>query len=129
MADPTVGSISTEEEVTKSENGGKRKEVVDLDPDFLSCLLQPSPPDSDPNYIGIRRLLLHRKAQAGQLNRKGWKCNGRGYVAYRNYINRPRNWENTQTPSVTSTPGHRLIYWLMHQWTMDTFSKSTFPIL
>lgn len=70
MADPTVGSISTEEEVTKSENGGKRKEVVDLDPDFLSCLLQPSPPDSDPNYIGIRRLLLHRKAQAGQLNRK-----------------------------------------------------------
>lgn len=106
MADPTVGSISTEEEVAKSENGGKRKEVVDLDPDFLSCLLQPSPPDSDPNYIGIRRLLLHRKAQAGQLNRKGWKCNGRGYVAYRNYINRPRNWENTQTPSVTSTPGH-----------------------
>ncbi|KAH6780084.1 Transducin/WD40 repeat-like superfamily protein [Perilla frutescens var. hirtella] len=106
MDDPTASSISTGEENTKSENGGKRKEDVDLDPDFLSCLLQPSPPDSDPNYIGIRRLLLHRKAQAGQLNRKGWKCNGRGYVAYRNYINRPRNWENTQTPSQASTPGH-----------------------
>lgn len=70
MADPTVGGISKEEENTKSENGEKRREGSDLDPEFLSCLLQPSPPDSDPNYIGIRRLLLHRKALAGQLNRK-----------------------------------------------------------
>lgn len=70
MADPTIGSISKEEENAKSEIGGEKKEVVDLDPEFLSCLLQPSPPDSDPNYIGIRLLLLHRKAQAGQLNRK-----------------------------------------------------------
>ncbi|KAG6413422.1 hypothetical protein SASPL_126131 [Salvia splendens] len=68
MADPTIGGISTEGEKAKSQNGEKKKE--DLDPEFLSCLLQPSPPDSDPNYIGIRRLLLHRKAQAGQLNRK-----------------------------------------------------------
>ncbi|XP_041997793.1 WD repeat-containing protein 13-like [Salvia splendens] len=103
MADPTIGGISTEGEKAKSQNGEKKKE--DLDPEFLSCLLQPSPPDSDPNYIGIRRLLLHRKAQAGQLNRKGWKCNERGYVAFRNFINRPRNWESNQTPSLSSTPG------------------------
>lgn len=68
MADPTVGGVSTEGEKAKSQNGEKKKQ--DLDPEFLSCLLQPSPPDSDPNYIGIRRLLLHRKAQAGRLNRK-----------------------------------------------------------
>ncbi|KAG6410819.1 hypothetical protein SASPL_128888 [Salvia splendens] len=68
MANPTVGGISTGGEKAKSENGEEKKE--DLDPEFLSCLLQPSPPDSDPNYIGIRRLLLHRKAHAGQLNRK-----------------------------------------------------------
>ncbi|KAL3843423.1 hypothetical protein ACJIZ3_000826 [Penstemon smallii] len=97
MAELTVDIISTEEE---------RKEELNSDPEFFSCLLQPSPPDSDPNYIGIRRLLLYRKAQSGVLRRKDWKCNGKGYVAYRNFINRPRNWENLQTPSHSSTPGH-----------------------
>lgn len=70
MADPTANSISTEEEATKSKDNEKRKEDVDSDPEFFSCLLQPSPPDSDTNYIGIRRLLLYRKAQAGVLRRK-----------------------------------------------------------
>ncbi|PIN12099.1 hypothetical protein CDL12_15299 [Handroanthus impetiginosus] len=106
MADPAVNGITPNEDDPKPENVEKRKEDVDLDPEFLSCLLQPSPPDSDPKYVGIRRLLLYRKAQAGVLRRKDWRCNGKGYVAYRNYINRPRNWESLQTPSHSSTPGH-----------------------
>ncbi|KAK6136717.1 hypothetical protein DH2020_029545 [Rehmannia glutinosa] len=106
MADPTVSGISPEKEDPKPQDDEKRKADVDSDPELFSCLLQPSPPDSDPNYIGIRRLLLYRKAQAGVLRRKDWRCNGKGYVAYRNYINRPRNWESAQTPSVSSTPGH-----------------------
>ncbi|KAL8556153.1 hypothetical protein ACS0TY_003807 [Phlomoides rotata] len=106
MADHTVKSISAEDEGTKSENNERRKEDVTSDPEFFSCLLQPSPPDSDPNYIGTRRLLLYRKAQAGILRRKDWRCNGKGYVSFRNYINRPRNWDSVQTPSYSSTPGH-----------------------
>lgn len=70
MADHTVNNISTEDDGTKSENNERRKEDATSDPDFFSCLLQPSPPDSDPNYIGIRRLLLYRKAQAGLFRRK-----------------------------------------------------------
>ncbi|KAL7156587.1 hypothetical protein ABFS83_02G019600 [Erythranthe nasuta] len=107
MADPAVTSISSEEDDQKSKNDeiiGKGD--TDSDPEFFSCLLQPSPSDSDPNYIGIRRILLYRKAQAGVLRRKEWRCNEKGYVSYRNYINRPRNWENVQTPSRSSTPGH-----------------------
>ncbi|KAF5179644.1 Wd repeat-containing protein [Thalictrum thalictroides] len=61
--------------------------------------------DSDLNYIGIRRLLLHKKAESGVDRRKDWRCNGRGYVAFRNYIRRPRNWENLHIPSGPSTPG------------------------
>lgn len=70
MADHTANTILTEDEGMKSENNERRKEDLTSDPDFFSCLLQPSPPDSDPNYIGIRRILLHRKAQAGLLRRK-----------------------------------------------------------
>lgn len=33
-----------------------------LNPEFLSCLLQPPITHNSPNYTGIRRLLLHRKA-------------------------------------------------------------------
>ncbi|KAK6159505.1 hypothetical protein DH2020_006819 [Rehmannia glutinosa] len=70
MADPTVTGISPEKEDPKPQDDEKRKADVDSDPELFSCLLQPSPPDSDPNYIGIRRLLLYRKAQAGVLRRK-----------------------------------------------------------
>ncbi|XP_072952465.1 uncharacterized protein [Typha angustifolia] len=74
-----------------------------MDPEFLSCLLQPPISHHDTNYVAIRRLLLHRKAQSSDAidRRKEWKCNGKGYVAYRNYIRRPSNWE-----SQPSTPGH-----------------------
>ncbi|XP_031132119.1 WD repeat-containing protein 13 isoform X2 [Ipomoea triloba] len=83
-----------------------KKKFVVPDPEFFSCMLQSSHSDSDPNYIGIRRLLLYRKAESGVLRRKDWRCNGKGYVAYRNFINRPRNWETLQIPSHSSTPGN-----------------------
>jgi len=45
---------------------------------------------------------------------KDWRCNGKTYVAYRNYINRPRNWESLgQAPSLRSTPGNRLLNFLL----------------
>ncbi|KAL0422800.1 UNVERIFIED_CONTAM: WD repeat-containing protein 13 [Sesamum latifolium] len=105
MVDPAVNSISPGEDDLESKNDEKKKEGEHLDPEFFSCLLQPSSPDSDPNYIGIRRLLLYRKAQAGILRRKDWRCNGKGYVAYRNYLNRLRNGDSLQTSSRPSTPG------------------------
>ncbi|OVA08702.1 WD40 repeat [Macleaya cordata] len=95
MADDTAEKSSSPEE--------KEKKIVD--PEFLSCLLQPPSADSDPNYIGIRRLLLYKKVNSGVDRRKDWKCNGRGYVAYRNYFCRPRNWESLHIPSGPSTPG------------------------
>ncbi|WJZ97103.1 hypothetical protein VitviT2T_015736 [Vitis vinifera] len=57
-----------------------------VDPTFFSCLLQPSSADSDPQYIGICHLLLYRKAKSGVHRWKDWRCNGKGYVAYWNYI-------------------------------------------
>ncbi|CDO97011.1 unnamed protein product [Coffea canephora] len=101
-----VQNNSSSEPEDPNEKNTKKKEDVAADPEFFGCLLQPSPPDSDPNYIGIRRLLLFRKAQSGVLRRKEWRCNGKGYVAYRNYINRPRNWESLNVPSHSSTPGN-----------------------
>ncbi|KAI8554218.1 hypothetical protein RHMOL_Rhmol05G0081700 [Rhododendron molle] len=101
--DQAMEKISSEEEHDK--NGKKKKEDCLSDPEFFSCVLQPSPADSDPEYIGIRRLLLHRKAQSGVVLRKDWRCNGKGYVGYRNYINKPRNWESMPVPSHSSTPG------------------------
>lgn len=88
-----------------AEDTTENNEKKTTDPELFSCLLQPISSDSDLNYIGIRRLLLHRKAESGVDRRKDWKCNGRGYVAYRNYIRRPRNWESMHTPSMPSTPG------------------------
>ncbi|XWS54958.1 hypothetical protein CRYUN_Cryun10bG0134100 [Craigia yunnanensis] len=76
------------------------------DPEIFSCLLQPATSDSDPDYIGIRRFLLARKAESGFHRRLDWRCNGKGYVAYRKYIRRPRNWESLQIPSHSSTPGN-----------------------
>ncbi|CAK9142056.1 unnamed protein product [Ilex paraguariensis] len=102
MAEQAIEKKSFEDDDPTS---SAKKEDVTNDPEFLSCLLQPSPADSDPNYIGIRRLLLSRKAESGFLRRKDWRCNGKGYVAFRNYINRPQNWESLHTPSHSSTPG------------------------
>ncbi|RVW36628.1 WD repeat-containing protein 13 [Vitis vinifera] len=95
-----------EETIEKSSSSEEEKNKA-VDPTFFSCLLQPSSADSDPQYIGIRRLLLRRKAESGVHRRKDWRCNGKGYVAYRNYIRRPRNWESLHAPSHSSTPGQR----------------------
>lgn len=111
-------------EVEIGEKDETKKQSKDLE--FLSCMMQPKTADSDPHYIGIRRILLHRKADSGVISRRyDWRCNGKGYVAYRNFISKPRKWENLRTPSLLSSPGNRLIYWLMLQWSMVTFSKSS----
>ncbi|XP_028965393.1 uncharacterized protein [Malus domestica] len=109
-----------EKEKEKEKNG---------DPELLICLLQPAPADSDPDYIGIRRLLLSRKPQSPFHRRRDWRCNGKGYVAIRNYIRRPRNLERMQTPSLQTTPGNRVIYCFMHQWEMDSTYKSAVPFV
>ncbi|GJM92956.1 hypothetical protein PR202_ga09465 [Eleusine coracana subsp. coracana] len=59
------------------------------DPDFLSCVLQPPTPSSsrpDANYAALRRLLLRLKSPSSLQHRMEWRCNGKGYVAYRNFL-------------------------------------------
>lgn len=70
--DEQAEKSSPENDDSKLENGEKKNEDLTFDPETFSCMLQPSPADSDsdPNYIGIRRLLLYRKAQSGVLRRK-----------------------------------------------------------
>lgn len=97
------------EDGSSTKEGGeveKEKQKKNVDPELLSCLLQPVTIGVDPDYIGIRRLLLYRKAEAVVRRRKDWKCNGKGYVAFRNYIRRPRNWESSYLSSLQSTPGN-----------------------
>ncbi|KAM0951743.1 putative transcription factor WD40-like family [Dioscorea sansibarensis] len=82
---------------------------ISMDLEFTSCLLQPPIAHHDPNYVALRRFLLHRKALSSPdaiSRRKEWRCNGRGYVAYRNFISRPKNWESFYVASRSSTPGH-----------------------
>ncbi|PON77408.1 Guanine nucleotide-binding protein, beta subunit [Trema orientale] len=94
------------EQSSEKNDGSIEVEKGNVDPELFSCLLQPASSDADPDYIGIRRLLLRRKAESGVLRRRDWRCNGKGYVAYHNYIRRPRNWESMQLPSLNSTPGN-----------------------
>ncbi|KAI4295480.1 hypothetical protein L6164_035525 [Bauhinia variegata] len=93
-------------EAVEGEEKNKNDEKKNADPDLFCCLLQPLSAESDAEYIGIRRLLLYRKAEAGVFRRGEWRCNGKGYVAYRNYICRPRNWESSCVPSLQGTPGN-----------------------
>ena len=53
----------------KEEKNNNGEQDVKVDPEVFSCLLQPLPADSDLDYVGIRRLLLFRKAQAGATRR------------------------------------------------------------
>lgn len=68
MADQTIEKRSSE--VDDHEREPSKKKDVTEDPETFSCMLQPCPADSDPKYVGIRRLLLFRKAQSGVLRRK-----------------------------------------------------------
>lgn len=126
-----VNNGSTESNRNENNNNNNDEEKKDkkknVDPELFSCLLQPVTSDSDPDYIGIRRLLLYRKAESGVRRCLDWRCNGKGYASYRNYIRRPRNWDGL--PSHQSTPGNRMIYWLMHQWAMASIFDSTFPFV
>lgn len=92
-------------EEDNDKKASREEEEAVLDPELFSCLLQPSVPDAEGEYVGVRRLLLYRKAQAGISRRNDWRCNGKGYVAYRNFIKRPKNWENSYLRSLPSTPG------------------------
>ena len=52
----------------KDEEKPKPKQSKDLE--FLSCMMQPATAESDPQYIGIRRILLHRKSESGAISRR-----------------------------------------------------------
>lgn len=61
------------EDGSSTKEGGeveKEKQKKNVDPELLSCLLQPVTIGVDPDYIGIRRLLLYRKAEAVVRRRK-----------------------------------------------------------
>lgn len=60
---------------------------------------------------------------------KDWRCNGKGYVAYHNYICRPRNWENMQLPSVNSTPGNRLLAILLKKSDYIELSSAIYTVI
>ncbi|KAJ4827476.1 hypothetical protein Tsubulata_006822 [Turnera subulata] len=62
-------SLSTTE--SGNTEGSDSKNAKNVDPELFCCLLQPASNDSDPDYIGIRRLLLYRKAQSG-VHRRLW---------------------------------------------------------
>nr|TKS05402.1 hypothetical protein D5086_0000134990 [Populus alba] len=75
MAEPIDNSYSNKEinngstESTNENNSNNdeenKKKNKKVDPELFSCLLQPITSDFGPRYIGIRRLLLFRKARSG----------------------------------------------------------------
>ncbi|KAL3580688.1 hypothetical protein D5086_018523 [Populus alba] len=113
MAEPIDNSYSNKEinngstESTNENNSNNdeenKKKNKKVDPELFSCLLQPITSDFGPRYIGIRRLLLFRKARSGVHRRLDWRCNGK-VCDFRNYIRRPRNWDSL--PSHQSTTGN-----------------------
>ncbi|KAB2035982.1 hypothetical protein ES319_D04G191600v1 [Gossypium barbadense] len=115
MAEGEITNNSSKEGVNENKNNKScingtdktsEKKASMKDPETFCCLLQPGNADSSPDYIGIRRFLLARKAESSSYRRLDWRCKGKGYVAYRNYMRRPRKWEKLQTPSRSSTPGN-----------------------
>ena len=73
MSSETIAVMEEEEAVAKNlkpeeeEETEKRKSE---DAELFTCMLQPLNSDADPDYVGIRRILLHRKASAGVVQRK-----------------------------------------------------------
>lgn len=75
MAEKNGGGDPAEEEEDKNDDGsGEEKKKKHSDPELLMCLLQPCPAGSDPEYIGIRRLLLSRKSQSSIHRRRVSFC-------------------------------------------------------
>lgn len=67
MAEQRTDKVAPPEEEEEEEEKKKKN----ADPNLFSCLLQPATADySDPQYVGLRRLLLHRKAVSGVLRRR-----------------------------------------------------------
>lgn len=60
------------EDPTEEKRKEEEKEAVD--PDLFCCLLQPWSSDADPDYVAIRRFLLHRKTLSGALRRRVFPC-------------------------------------------------------
>lgn len=56
-------------EAEEEEEAMSNKQKKNVDPELFSCLLQSANADADAEYIGIRRLLLYRKAEAGVFHR------------------------------------------------------------
>lgn len=59
-----------EEKNRASQEEEEEEEKENVDPELFSCLLQPLTADYDLQYVGIRRLLLFRKAESGVLHRR-----------------------------------------------------------
>uniref|UniRef100_M4EPU3 Uncharacterized protein n=1 Tax=Brassica campestris TaxID=3711 RepID=M4EPU3_BRACM len=113
-----------------------------------------NPPNSSPPEVRIRRHLsslcelslslslspnqIHSTSESAEFFSTGSRnpapslvviCNGKGYVAYRNFISRPRKWENLRTPSLLSSPGNSGRWLpspapLSHQFEAESFTSS-----
>eukprot|EP00252_Welwitschia_mirabilis_P025442 TRINITY_DN7936_c0_g1_i1.p1 TRINITY_DN7936_c0_g1~~TRINITY_DN7936_c0_g1_i1.p1 ORF type:complete len:583 (+),score=88.83 TRINITY_DN7936_c0_g1_i1:122-1870(+) len=95
---------NVEPEIPDGVSSNKESEV-DHQAGFCAALLQPSYERLDADYVGTRRLLLYRKRISDLKHRKAWRCNGNGYVAYRNYIYRLKNGDHMHLTSQLTTPG------------------------
>lgn len=70
MAEQQSSSTSTSPKEASSDDNNKNNKNMEnkenvIDPELFSCMLQPATADSDPDYVGVRRLLLFRKADSG----------------------------------------------------------------
>lgn len=84
--------------------------TVDVKPshaEAFASLLEPG--NGEPEYVAMRRLLLYRKAMANKLVRQKWELNGKGYVAFHEYMRHLKKLQNnsaqnsSQPASPTST--------------------------
>lgn len=78
MAEGEITNNSSKEGVNENKNNKScingtdktsEKKASMKDPETFCCLLQPGNADSSPDYIGIRRFLLARKAESSSYRR------------------------------------------------------------
>ncbi|KAF5947229.1 hypothetical protein HYC85_013186 [Camellia sinensis] len=102
MAEQAIEKSSSEAETKK-----KKEDLTD--PEFFSCVLQPSPADSDADYIGIRRLLLHRKAQSGVLRRKDLRSGSQALSHSPSFSSKASNASDSDHPRRKAEPGYSFV--------------------
>lgn len=68
--------------------------------EVFAAMLEPG--NGDQAYTSMRRLLLYRKALANKLIRQNWELNGKGYVAFHEYVRHLKKLENAQNSHPTS---------------------------